>query len=127
KHFAAFIAERLKKRFQVFHAIVDHEGRLAWSDVVATRCLNGPGRSSLGRIAVGVGPIKGCTTPVLYVYAQVSLVPGTERLRILRAEEYATNSSYSLHLILRIEPDANGRHPTPNVSASPAALQDSRE
>ncbi|MGH9930005.1 MAG: hypothetical protein ACREA9_12395, partial [Pyrinomonadaceae bacterium] len=32
---------------------------------------------------------------------------------------YATNSSYSLHLILlhlilRIEPDANGRHPTPN-------------
>lgn len=67
-------------------------------------CTNRPDRRSLGRIAVSIGPGKSCTTPVLYVNAQVPLVPGTKRLRILRAEEYATNSSDSLHLILRIEP-----------------------
>jgi len=30
-------------------------------------------------------------------------------------------SSYSLHLILRIEPDANGRHPPPNGYVNRAA------
>jgi hypothetical protein len=50
----------------------------------------------------------------LHVDAEVSLVPVTERFRILRPKKYAADSSYSLHLILRFELDAKSRYPTPN-------------
>src|SRR5439155_15037426 len=82
-------------------SIVDHEGRLAGSEVVAVRWTDRPGRSSLGRVAFGVSPVEGCSTPGLNVDPEVLLVPIAERLGILGAHEDAANASDSSHSNLR--------------------------
>src|SRR6185295_1706270 len=76
EHVTAFFAQRFEKSCEIFDSIVDHEGRLARSEVLAIRWTDQPGRSSLGRVAFGVSPGEGCSTPVLNVDPEVLLVPG---------------------------------------------------
>src|SRR5947199_4968062 len=101
EHIATFLAQCFEKCCQIFDSIVDHEGRLARSEVLAVRWTDRPGRSSLGRIAFGVSPVEGCSTPGLNVDPEVLLVPIAERLRILGAHEDAANASDSSHSNLR--------------------------
>src|SRR5215210_5570725 len=75
EHIATFLAQCFEKCCQIFDSIVDHEGRLARSEVLAVRWTDRPGRSSLGRVAFGVGPVEGCSTPGLNVDPEVLLVP----------------------------------------------------
>src|SRR5579863_10561932 len=70
KHVAAFFAQCLKQGGQVLDPIVDHEGRLAWSEVIAVCCADGPDRGSLSRVSRGIGPGEGRTTPVLDINPQ---------------------------------------------------------
>src|SRR5206468_12291690 len=101
EHVATFLAQCFKKCCQIFDSIVDHEGRLARSEVFAVRWTDRPGRSSLGRVAFGVSPVEGCSTPVLNADPEVLLVPIAERLGVLSAHEYAANASDSSHSNLR--------------------------
>src|SRR5207245_9926658 len=87
EHVATFLAQCFKKCGQIFDSIVDHEGRLARSEVFAVRWTDRPSRSALGRVAFGVGPVEGCSTPVLNVDPEVLLVPIAYRLRILCAHD----------------------------------------
>src|SRR2546428_2235109 len=75
EHVATFFAQCFEKCCQIFDSIVDHESRLARSEVFAVGWTDRPGRSSLGRVAFGVSPVEGCSTPVLNVDAEVLLVP----------------------------------------------------
>src|SRR6185437_16128983 len=108
-------AQRPKQGGQVLDTVVDHEGRLAWSEVTAICCTDGPDRGSRGRVSRGIGPGEGCATPVLDVNAQVRLVPSTQRVRILGAEENAADARDSLHFDLRSrqrnERSASGLYP----------------
>src|SRR5204863_10222952 len=75
EYVATFFAQRFEECCQIFDSIVDHEGRRARSEVFAVRWTDQPGRSSLERIAFGVSPGEGCSTPVLNVDPEVLLVP----------------------------------------------------
>src|SRR5258708_13078553 len=67
EHVATFLAQRFEKCRQIFHSIVDHEGRLARSEVLAVRRTDRPGRSSLGRVPFRVTPLETSSTPGLNV------------------------------------------------------------
>src|SRR5256885_16241343 len=75
QHVATFLAQCLEKCRQIFHSIVDHEGRLARSEMIPVCFADRPDRSSFGRVAFGVSPREGCSTPVLNVNPEVLLVP----------------------------------------------------
>src|SRR5438128_4148439 len=102
EHVATFLAECFEKCCQIFDSIVDHERRLARSEVFAVRWTDQPGRSSLGRVAFGVSPGEGRAAPVLNVDPKVLLVPSAQRFRILGAEEDAANACDSSHSNLRL-------------------------
>src|SRR6185503_3636379 len=78
-------------------SIVDHEGRLAGSEVVAVGWADRPGRGALGRVALGVRPLEGRSAPVLNVDSEVLLVPIAQRLRILGGQEDAADACDSSH------------------------------
>src|SRR5438874_7729457 len=59
EHIATFLAQCFEKCCQIVDSIVDHEGRLARSEVLAVCWTDRPGRRSLGRVAFGVGPLEG--------------------------------------------------------------------
>src|SRR5258708_15839375 len=59
EHVATFLAQCFEKCCQIFDSIVDHEGRLARSEVLAVRRTDRPGRSALGRVAFGASPFEG--------------------------------------------------------------------
>ncbi len=99
-----FLAQRFEESIQIFDSIVDHEGRLARSEVLAVRRTDRPGRSALGRVAFGVRPLEGCSTPGLNVDPEVLLVPIAQRLGILGAQEDAANACHSSHPNLRCMP-----------------------
>src|SRR5258708_16542593 len=71
---ASFVPKRLKYSGQVCDAIVDHEGRLAWREVLTIGGAYGPHGRSLCRIARCIGPAERCATPCLNVNTQVLLV-----------------------------------------------------
>src|SRR6185369_2523673 len=75
EHVATFLAQCFEKCVQIVDAIVDHEGRLARSEVFAVRRADRPGRSSPGRFAFGVSPVERRSTPGLNVDPEVVLVP----------------------------------------------------
>src|ERR1035441_2464537 len=75
EHIATFLAQCFEKCCQIFDSIIDHERRLARSEVLAVCWTDRPGRRSLGRIAFGVSPVEGRSTPVLNVDPEVLLVP----------------------------------------------------
>src|SRR5207248_6517236 len=75
EHVATFLAQGFEKCCQIFDSIVDHEGRLARSEVLAVRWTDRPDRSSLDRVAFGVSPLEGCSTPRLNVNPELLLVP----------------------------------------------------
>src|SRR6476660_6998527 len=60
---ASFVPKRLKESRQVFDAIVDHEGRLAWREVLTIGGADQPRGRSLGRIARRIGPGKRGPSP----------------------------------------------------------------
>src|SRR5215211_6821267 len=75
EHVTALFAQRFEKPREIFDSIVDHEGRLARSEVLAVCWTDRPGRSSLGRVAFGVSPVEGRSTSGLNVDTEVLLVP----------------------------------------------------
>src|SRR5207253_3240191 len=75
EHIASFLAQCFEKCCQIFDSIVDHEGRLARSEVLAVCWTDRPGRSSLGGVAFGVSPVEGRSTPVLNVDPEVLFIP----------------------------------------------------
>ena len=70
---ASFVTKRLKHSVQVFDAIVDHEGRLAWCEALTIGSTNGPHGRSLCRIARCIGPGERGAFPFLDVNAEMLL------------------------------------------------------
>src|SRR4029077_3401136 len=97
----SFVPKRLKYSGQVVDAIVDHEGRLAWCEVLTISGADGPHGRSLCRIARCIGPGERGASPFLDVDSQVLLVPSSQCDRILRAEKDSSDACDSLHLSLR--------------------------
>src|SRR5438874_9144722 len=97
----SFVPKRLKYSGQVCDAIVDHEGRLAWCEVLTISGADGPHGRTLCRIARCIGPGERGASPFLNVDSQVLFVPSSQCDRVVRVEENSSDTCDSLHLSLR--------------------------
>src|SRR3972149_10842781 len=75
---AALAAQCRKETVQIRYPIVDHEGRLARSELITLGTAHRPDRRTCLGIAFFIGPAKRRASPVLHVDAQVLLVPGAQ-------------------------------------------------